>query len=121
MQTGRDSSGFSLEITALFQKVLNFINIEIEESVLNAIIRMSGHVIQYMIFGFISVWMITIYQLKWYNIIRTLYVMVLDETIQFFTPGRAAEIIDIVLDMFGVFIAGMIFMISKRLFIKHGG
>jgi VanZ family protein len=121
MQTGSDSSGFSLEITALFQKVLHIIHIEVEDSLLHSVIRMSGHIIQYMIFGYISLWVITIYQLKWYNMFRTLYVMILDETIQFFTPARAAEVLDIVFDMFGICIAWMIFKISKRLFVKHGG
>ena len=117
IQTGSDSSGFSLEITALFQKVLHIIHIEVEDSMLHSVIRMSGHIIQYMIFGYMSLWMIVIYQLKWYNIFRTLYVMVLDETIQFFTPGRAAEILDIVLDMLVILIAWMIFKMSKRLFV----
>jgi VanZ family protein len=117
MQTGSDSSGFSLEITALFQKVLHIIHIEVEDNILHSVIRMSGHIMQYMIFGYMSLWMIVIYQLKWYNIFRTLYVMVLDETIQFFTPGRAAEILDIVLDMLVILIAWMIFKMSKRLFV----
>jgi VanZ family protein len=121
MQTGSDSSGFSLEITALFQKVLHIIHIEVEDSILHSVIRMSGHVMQYMIFGYISLWVITIYQLKWYNIFRTLYVMVLDETIQFFTPGRAAELFDILLDTVGVIIACTLFIVTRRIYVKHGG
>ena len=121
MQTGSDSSGFSLEITSLFQKVLNIIHIEVEYSILHSFIRMSGHIIQYFIFGYLSLWMIVMYHLKWYNIFRTLYVMVLDETIQFFTPGRSAELVDILLDSIGIILAYLIFIVTKRMFVKHGG
>jgi VanZ family protein len=121
MQTGSDSSGFSLEITALFQKVLHIIHIEVEDSLLHSVIRMSGHIIQYVMFGYLSLWMIFIYHLKWYNIFRISYIMILDETIQFFTPGRAAELVDIFLDTIGVIIACTLFIVTRRIYVKHGG
>ena len=53
---------------------------------------------------------------------RTLYVMIIDEGIQYITPGRAAEFIDIVLDSLGVSLSMFIFYMTKRLFSKkHGG
>ena len=47
--------------------------------------------------------------------------MILDETIQFFTPGRAAEVFDIFLDSMGIFLAVLFFLITKQIFKKHGG
>ncbi len=47
--------------------------------------------------------------------------MILDETIQFFTPGRVAELLDILLDSIGIIIAYMIFSVTRRIFVKHGG
>jgi VanZ family protein len=82
---------------------------------------MGGHVFQYFVFGYITLWVILIYHLKWYNIFRTLYVMILDETIQFFTPGRDAEVFDIFLDSMGIFLAVLFFLITKQIFKKHGG
>ena len=121
MQTGSDSSGFSLEMTLYFKQFINFINIFPEEELLHTWIRMSGHIIQYVMFGYLSLWMIFIYHLKWYNIFRTSYIMILDETIQFFTPGRAAELFDIFLDTVGVIIACTLFIVTRRIYVKHGG
>ena len=89
-QTGRESSGFSLEVASILSNVLSNIGIRVDIDIFHALIRMGGHVFQYLIFGYITLWVMLIYHLKWYNIFRTLYVMILDETIQFFTPGRAA-------------------------------
>ena len=121
MQNGSDSSGLSFEITKYVKQFLNFINIYFDEALLHTWIRMGGHIIQYFIFGYLSLWMIFIYHLKWYNMFRTSYIMILDETIQFFTPGRAAELVDILLDSIGIIIAYMIFSVTRRMFVKHGG
>lgn len=120
-QTGSQSSGFSLEVARKLSDILLRIGISVDMDAFHTVIRMGGHVIQYFIFGYISLWVISIYHLKWYNIFRTMYVMILDEIIQFFTPGRAAELFDIMLDSIGVIIAVLFFLITKQLFKKHEG
>ena len=120
-QTGSQSSGFSLEVVNILSNVLSRIGIRVDIEIFHALIRMGGHVFQYFIFGLITLWVILIYHLKWYNIFRTMYVMILDETIQLFTPGRAAEVFDIMLDSIGVFLAVLFFLITKQIFKKHGG
>jgi VanZ family protein len=120
-QTGSQSSGFSLEVASILSDFLLSIGISVDIDIFHALIRMGGHVIQYFIFGYLSIWVISIYHLKWYNIFRTVYIMILDETIQFFTPGRAAEIFDILLDSIGVILAVLFFYITKQIFKKHGG
>ena len=120
-QTGSQSSGFSLEVASLLSNVLSNIGISVEIELFHTLIRMGGHVIQYFIFGYLSIWVISIYQLKWYNIIRTVYIMILDETIQLFTPGRAAELLDILLNSVGFIIAVIFFFITKQIFRKYEG
>jgi len=120
-QTGSQSSGFSLEVASLLSNVLSRIGISVDIDIFHTLIRMGGHVIQYFIFGYLSIWVISIYQLKWYNIFRTVYIMILDETIQLFTPGRAAELLDILLDSVGVILAVIFFFITKQIFKKYGG
>ena len=120
-QTGSQSSGFSLEVASILSNVLSSIGIRVDIEIFHALIRMGGHVIQYVIFGYITLWVILIYHLKWYNIFRTVYVMILDETIQIFTPGRAGELFDIMLDSIGVFLAVIFFFVTKQIFKKHGG
>ena len=120
-QTGSESSGFSLEVASILSNVLSRIGIRVDIEIFHSLIRMGGHVFQYFVFGYITLWVILIYHLKWYNIFRTLYVMILDETIQFFTPGRAAEVFDIFLDSMGIFLAVLFFLITKQIFKKHGG
>jgi VanZ family protein len=120
-QTGSQSSGFSLEVASILSNVLSRIGIRVDIEIFHSLIRMGGHVFQYFIFGYITLWVILIYHLKWYNIFRTTYVMILDETIQLFTPGRAAELFDIMLDSMGVFLAVIFFFVTKKIFKKHGG
>ena len=121
MQTGSQSSGFSLNIAMYFQSILK--NILIYETVdtLHVIIRVCGHIIQYMIFGYLSFWMIWIYQVSWYNIFGIIVVMCIDEGLQSVTPGRHAEFNDILMDAFGVMISFVLYLLSKRLFKKYGG
>ncbi len=122
MQTGSQSSGFSLEIAGFISDALTYISINTEFEMIHTFIRMGGHVFQYFIFGYLTCWMISIFDVKWYNIFRTLYVMIIDEGIQYITPGRAAEFIDIVLDSLGVSLSVIMFYMTKRLFSKkHGG
>ncbi len=120
-QTGSESSGFSLEVAIILSNVLSRIGIRVDIEIFHSLIRMGGHVFQYFVFGYITLWVILIYHLKWYNIFRTLYVMILDQTIQFFTPGRDAEVFDIFLDSMGIFLAVLFFLITKQIFKKHGG
>ena len=120
-QTGSQSSGFSLEVAEILSNVLSRIGIRIDIEIFHVLIRMGGHVFQYFIFGYITLWVMLIYHLKWYNISRTMYVMILDETIQLFTPGRAGELFDIILDSIGVILAVLFFLFTKQIFKKHGG
>ena len=120
-QTGSQSSGFSLEVAEILSNVLSRIGIRIDIEIFHVLIRMGGHVFQYFIFGYITLWVMLIYHLKWYNISRTMYVMILDETIQLFTPGRAGELFDIMLDSIGVILAVLFFLLTKLIFNKHGG
>jgi VanZ family protein len=85
------------------------------------IIRVCGHITQYMIFGYLSLWMILIYQVSWYNIFGIIVVMFIDEGLQSVTPGRHAEFKDILMDAFGVMISFVLYLLSKRLFKKYGG
>ena len=120
-QTGSQSSGFSLEIARFISHVLFSLGIGVDFEIFHALIRAFGHIIQYFIFGYLSMSVISIYHLKWYNIFRTVYVMILDEIIQLFTPGRAAEFFDIVLDSVGVWMAVIVFYATKQIFKKFEG
>ena len=120
-QTGSQSSGFSLEVASLLSNLISSIGISVNVDNFHALIRMGGHVFQYLIFGYITLWVMLIYHLKWYNIFRTVYIMILDEMIQLFTPGRAAELFDIFLDSIGVFLAVLFFLFTKQIFKKYGG
>jgi len=121
MQTGSQSSGFSFNIAMYVQSILK--NMLIYETVdtLHVIIRVCGHITQYMIFGYLSFWMILIYQVSWYNIFSIIVVMCIDEWLQSVTPGRHAEFNDILMDAFGVMISFVLYLLSKRLFKKYGG
>ena len=121
MQTGSQSSGFSLNIAMYVQNILK--NMLIYESIdtLHVIIRVCGHITQDMIFGYLSFWMILIYQVSWYNIFGIIVVMCIDEGLQSVTPGRYAEFNDILMDVFVVIIAFVLYLLSKRLFKNYGG
>ena len=121
MQTGSQSSGFSLNIAMYVQSILkNMLTYETVDTIY-VIIRVCGHITQYMIFGYLSFWMIWIYQVSWYNIFGIIVVMCIDEGLQHVTPGRYSEFNDILMDAFGVMISFVLYLLSKRLFKKYGG
>ena len=121
MQTGSQSSGFSLNIAIYVQSILK--NMLIYETVdtIYVSIRVCGHITQYMILGYLSFLMILIYQVSWYNIFGIIVVMCIDEGLQSMTPGRHAEFNDILMDAFGVIISFILYLLSQRLFKKYGG
>lgn len=101
VQDGETSSETSNVVVEITEDVLDTMNIVYEEDVLSVYVRNLAHVIQYltlaMVFG--------LYLLSMKQTFVFIYlggiIMMFDEWIQSFTPGRAFEWSDIGLDILG--------------------
>ena len=113
-QDGNASSETSSEIVEVVSEVLENNNISVEKNVLHYLIRDLAHVIQYFTLGFL---MAFIFLKKPIMLYLGGIVMFIDESIQYFTPGRAFEFKDIGLDIMGyslsIFMVFIIFKIIK--------
>jgi len=96
------------------QDVLEGVNVNVETDVLHALLRDLAHVIQYFTLG---IWTALLFIRKPFMYYLGFVVMLLDESIQYVTPGRAFELKDLGLDTMGytlaLIIVVMIYYIIK--------
>jgi VanZ family protein len=110
-QDGNASSETSSEIVEIVGEVLEHNDIEYEVTELHQFIRSLAHVIQYFTLGFLMTLLFIKKPIKLY---LGGIVMMIDETIQYFTPGRAFEFKDLGLDIMGYSLSiFMVFVIYK--------
>ena len=112
---GELSSQTSSQDVDIAEEVLEVFNIEVERDILHTFLRELAHVFQYFTLGIL-------FMIRFLNKKYLLYfggfIMVIDETIQYLTPGRAFELKDLGLDTVG-FSLGILF-VSSLLFITKG-
>jgi len=101
LQDAESSSQASGRVVEVTQDVLERVNVEVEEDELSTLIRSLAHVIQYLTLGLWAT--LLLFSLK-----RSLgflyiagFVMISDEFLQTFAPGRAFELSDIGLNLLG--------------------
>ena len=69
---------------------------------LHQVIRMTAHFVEFMILGILLAIDFRQLHYPWYKLLIVILVIaLLDETIQIYTPGRAFELMDIVIDLLG--------------------
>lgn len=102
MLNGTSSSGLSMSLTSIISNLFSFI--EIDD--LNFIIRKMAHFTEYAILGILVIYANHKAQILsdkyMFIIILLILIPSLDETIQYFTEGRSAQISDVLLDMSGM-------------------
>jgi VanZ family protein len=113
---GEESSDTSSQVVDLAVEVLEVINIEVERDLLHTFLREVAHVFQYFTLGILF---LIRFLHKKYLLYLGGIVMVIDETIQYFTPGRAFELKDLGLDTVGfslgiLVVSTLLFMIKGR-------
>lgn len=130
---GSSSSATSGVIVQFVQKVLSVVNIQINSDILSLLIRKGAHFFEFFLLGIFS-----------YNIIKTIkltkhtqifygkvtvysYIIVLgfcmliatiDESIQYFIPGRASSLIDVLIDFSGSLFAILLIVLLNYKKIK---
>jgi VanZ family protein len=113
---GSQSSDASSQVVDIAEDVLEVVNIEVERDILHTFIRELAHVFQYFTLGILF---LIRFLHKKYLLYLGGIVMVIDETIQYFTPGRAFELKDLGLDTIGfslgiLVVSTLLFMIKGR-------
>jgi len=111
---GEESSDTSSQVVDLAEEVLEVINIEVERDVLHTFLREVAHVFQYFTLGMFAI--LRFYHKKYFLYLFGI-VMLIDESIQYLTPGRAFELKDLGLDTvgfsLGILLISFIFIIIK--------
>lgn len=101
LQDAESSTQASSAVVEVTQEVLQSVNVQVDESELTSFVRSLAHVIQYLILGVLS----TLLLISLKRSLGFLYVsgivMISDEFLQTFAPGRAFELSDIGLNMLG--------------------
>lgn len=105
---GEASSETSGEVVEVVQEVLENVNVTVETQVLHALLRDLAHVTQYFVLGLLTALLFIQTPVRLYI---GFVVMLLDESIQYVTPGRAFELKDLGLDTMGYTLALIIVMI----------
>lgn len=113
METAEVSAGRSGRVTEVVNEVLDSMG---REPVTEHFVRKSAHFSEYALEGVLTVLLFVVYYLKpaksmWASALTGLVTATVDESIQFFSAGRAPGFLDVCIDMAG-FICGMLFMFA---------
>lgn len=119
-QNGDDSQSTSDVFTNRIIKFLNFSNEDVAKSarkIVSFVVRKSAHFMIYFIGGFLIYGLINSFELSeknvfYYSVLIGFLFATLDELHQYFVPGRSAQVRDVFIDTFGVFL-----MVGIRWFI----
>lgn len=111
---GNKSSQTSSQVVDVAIEVLEVVNVEVERDLLHSFLRELAHVFQYFTLGILFMFR---FLHKKYVLYLGGLVMIIDETIQYYTPGRAFELKDLGLDTVG-FSLGILFVSSLLLITK---
>ncbi|MDO9630020.1 MAG: VanZ family protein [Acholeplasmataceae bacterium] len=115
-------SGF---VVNTVQSTLTIFGIYMNTDILSIIIRKSAHFVEFFILGLL--WYQFLKELetnnklvKWYAIIFCLVTALIDESIQLFSDGRAFQLTDIAIDLFGSSMAIFSLVFASYLQTKKG-
>jgi VanZ family protein len=91
-----------------------------DETVLGAIIRKFGHLIEYFTLGILLslCYLPLFYKKRTFMILLPFSITLvasIDETIQYFTPERHASVLDVLLDLLGGMIGFAVFLLAKKI------
>lgn len=115
-------SGF---FTNIIHYSLNIFRITIELDQLSIIVRKSAHFAQFFLLAIL--WFQYLYQvienknqIPWFTLLFCLITAIIDETIQLFSEGRAFQVTDILIDIFGSIMAILALLFTLHLMKKKG-
>lgn len=119
-QTGEDSSILSSNLTV---RIIAFTRLGVSEDIFNSVLRTFAHFSLYFVLGILIINSLQNYNYRLNDIFITIFIGVVyavsDEIHQYFVPGRAAQIFDIMIDfigiLFGIIVYKIIIIRSKIL------
>ena len=121
MESAEVSAGRSGRVTEAVNGVLESMG---REAVTEHFVRKMAHFSEYGLEGVLTVLLFVVYCLKpkknmILSFLTGLFTAVVDESIQFFSAGRAPGVLDVCIDMAG-FICGMLFMVAAYYIVQTG-
>lgn len=110
LQDATASSQASNQVVEVTEDILETVNVEVERDVLTEFIRSLAHVVQYLTLGFLSTLMLLSMKQSLGYLYMSGVVMLSDEWLQTFVPGRAFEVTDLGLDVLGFSIGAFVIL-----------
>ena len=113
LKNAQTSDNQSFFFVYIIDDILKLFNIHLDLNFLNHIVRKTAHFTEYAILGALVIFasnLKPLFKNKYFNLIFII-VPFIDETIQYFTPGRSAQLSDCLLDSCG-FIFGFICLMT---------
>ena len=118
-----EQSGF---IVGIAQSIFSFFRIEMNPDDLSLMIRKFAHFGQFFLLGIF--WFQYLYSVlknekmvHWYALLFCILTAIIDESIQLFSDGRAFQVTDIFIDIFGSSMAISAFLFTRYLIKKSKG
>jgi len=107
LMPAEESSHMSFGVMAMVQKLLQSIHIIIEEETLHFLVRKAAHFTEYAVLGVLTK---NASENKYKILIVIGFITpIIDETIQYFVPGRAMAFRDMCIDAAGFFTGALLF------------
>ena len=101
LQDAESSSQASERVVEVTQEVLDRVNVDVEEDELSMLVRSLAHVIQYLSLGLWATLLLISMKRSLGFLYIVGFVILSDEFLQTFAPGRAFELSDIGLNLLG--------------------
>lgn len=114
-QDGFQSSQSSAWVTAWLQSLFTFIGLTF--TITETIVRTLAHLIQFFFFGLMIAIHLVLYREKpWKQHFITLLVLlpIFDESLQYFVPGRAFEVQDLIVDYIGILLGFILVVFIQK-------
>lgn len=121
MENAVQSSARSGQVTVILNEILADISKSGKISITEVFVRKSAHFAEYFLESILAVLLFQAYYLKplkrwWAVLLVGAFTAVVDESIQLFSMGRSAALLDVGIDLLG-FSSGMIFLFIIYLFL----
>lgn len=123
MQNAAASSARSEELTRIINEIISIISQDAGFVIKELFVRKFAHFAEYALLGVLTVLLFWVHEWKPFKrfpavLLTGLFVAALDESIQLFSVGRSAALLDVGIDMFG-FLCSMLFSFLFYLFYRY--
>jgi VanZ family protein len=120
LQPGSESAEISGRFVRLFGVIFDRLGIAYDHGSLSIIVRKAAHIFEFFVLALLLFQLFKDNKYRYLGVaVCGFTVAVIDETIQHFVPGRVGAIVDVAIDMGGVALALLLYLLIRTLFAKR--